>query len=1061
MRRLFQFCLLFPFFSAAPARGQVISLSVKDAPLEKVFQLVEQQSKFIFIYSSEQVAKARPVTLTVYREELRAVLDRCFAGQPLAYSISDRHIVVKEKAGPYERPLSGKVINEEGLPVAGVTVLIQGGSLSIATDTDGNFSFATVAPHAILFFSGAEIETIAVNSGTGVFVTVQVKAKLGTLDEAYAIAYGKATRRLATGTVTSIRKQDIEKQPVSNPLSALAGTVAGLQISPLSGAPGAQWNIRLRGQNSIASGNEPLIIVDGIPYPYSNINTFTGGGVPSSPLAIFNPSDIERIEVLKDADATAIYGSRGANGVILINTKRPQEGTTRLQVRSYAGMGRIARYPELLHTSEYLVMRREAFQNDGLIPTAVNAPDLLLWDTSRYTDWPRKLLGNSMHLYDTRLDLSGGNPLTQFLFTAAYHAESTVLPSREPGEKKISASIHVTHKTGNSRLHLGFSATFLKNNTMLPQPDMTNLVLLPPTAPSLYRNNLLNWENSTWVNPFSYLLKTYRSEAENLLTTITVSYRLVKGLEFKAAFGYTSLRVEDQVANPGISFDPSLSSSATAGFGDNGSSTLILEPQLSYHRKSGKTEINLLAGSSIQSSAQEGLSQLGVGYDSDALLGSLSAASSVYTVSETDIRYRYLGFFARVTAQFNGKYVLSLNARRDGSSRYGPANRFANFGSAGLAWLFSRESFFSKLKWLSHGKFKMSGGWTGNDQIGDFNYIDLYSASTFNYQGLTTFQPQQLFNPTYSWEKVKKFDLGLDLGIFKDRLLAAINFYYAITGNQLLPYALPSNTGFNSVLKNVDARIENSGWELEISSIPIQSRHWKWTSCFNLTVPRNRLVRFPDLALSVYANTYIPGKPLSISKRYQSSGVDPLTGLYTFVDFDSDGRISSPNDQQSIVFTGQQYYGGLQNSISWKRYNLSFLLQYVRQKNVPSFLSQSGKPGIAGNQPRLVLNRWQQPGDIASIQRFSNSAGEAYLAFSNYRSSDAAFANASFLRLRNLYLSMETGKGGRKRSTTASSQVFVQAQHVFTITKYPGFDPETKSLMPPLRIITAGFQMNF
>ena len=1060
-RGSFLFFLLSFYFITA-ARGQLISISVKNESLEKVFVLIEQQSDHHFIYTSEQLAKARPVTLSVTNEKLIQVLDKCFAGQPLDYRIVERNITVKEKPVVIlSRELHGKVVTENGEPVAGITVAVKNTALISSSDGNGEFGFPAAPLRVTLLVSGAEMESQEDVVGEAPFAFITVNKKVGVLDETFVIAYGKSTRRMATGSVTSIKKEEIEKQPISNPLSALTGRVSGLQVTQISGTPGSEFTIRLRGQNSMANGNDPLVIVDGVPFPYSSLHTIFGGGIAASPLAILNPSDIESIEVLKDADATAIYGSRGANGVILISTRKAQTGMTTVSIRHYSGAGRVTRTLNLLKTSDYLQMRREAFANDDNTPTPTGAPDLLVWDSTRYTDWQRELLDNTMQITDTKLELAGGTASTKFLFGAGYHRETTTLPSSAFSERKYSFNLNLQHKTTNQKWNFGFSTAYAGNRTNLPQSDLSNLIILPPNAPALYKENGdLNWENSTWSNPLSVLRKRYWSQSENFLNNLTVSFAIVKGLEAKASLGYSMTRIRERSATPLSSYDPALNSISSAGFGNSGISTLVTEPQLLYSRSGPLWNFKAIAGITLQSSNQHSLYQSGSGYASDDLLGSLKAAAQISSASENDIAYRYTGIFGRLTADWKQKYLLSLTGRRDGSSRYGPANRFATFGSVGLGWVFSSEPWLTKSSFLSFGKLRISAGTTGNDQIGDYNYLDLYSPLSFTYQGVVPFQPVQLYSPAYSWELVRKWEAVLDLGFWENRLTTILRYYHNQTDNQLVQYALPPSTGFNGILKNLPARILNNGWELELIGTPVQSKDWKWMVSGNLTIPYNKLLRFDNLSSSSYANTYVISQPLTIAKRYAYLGIDSV-GNYRFQDANRDGHISAPNDQQTVVNTGLQYFGGLENTLTWKKLSLSFLLQFVGQKYAPTYTAKFGKPGTLSNQPIDVLDRWQESKTFSTVQKFSVSNSANNTAFNNFRLSDGAYSNASFLRLRTLYLSYDCMNVHTRKAGLTNLQVYLQGQNLFTITNYRSIDPETKSFMPPVRMLTAGLQIGF
>lgn len=1043
--------------------AQTVTLSVSNEPLEKVLNEVERQTGYSFIYSSEAMTGARPVSISVKNETLNSFLQLCFRDQPFNYQFQGRHIVLRIATPTVHRAvLRGRVTNLNDEPVAGATITIKGTDNSTSTDANGEFELRHNTPSPVVIVTGAELEATEKPTNGIPFVYIIVRARIDALDEAIVMAYGKTTRRYATGTIGSVKKKDIVKQPVSNPLAVLSGQISGLQVIQESGVPGSSYSVRVRGQNSIANGNEPLIIIDGVPFPSTTLNSLTGGGKFGSPLANLNPADIESIEVLKDADATAIYGSRGANGVILITTRKGHHGKTSVSMRTYAGIGKPTRFMDLLGTGDYLEMRREAFANDGIMPLPAQAPDVFLWDTTRYTDWQKEMMGHTMMTADSKVELSGGTAQTQFLLGLGYHRETTTMPGNDFAEQKFSFNLNLTHASTNQRLRVSVMASFLRNQTFLPQADLSSYMTLPPTAPPLYTDDgKLNWANSTWVNPLSNLLKTYSTDNENFISNLGISYRIMRGLEFRTNIGYNVMRVEDHQATPMSSFDPSFPSAPAASFGRSSIHTLITEPQLSYTLSKDTWKLEALAGATIQETNNYRITHTGTGYASDDLINSLAAASTITTGVETDNLYRYLGIFGRMNTTWRNRYILSLTGRRDGSSRYGPENRFASFGSAGVAWLFGNEAWVRKIKSLSFGKLKLSYGTTGNDQIGDYKFLDTWSPYVLPYFGLTPFVPNQLFSPSYNWELVRKWEGGIELGFFKDRLLVGGRYYYNLTDNQLVNYALPPSTGFGGVLRNLPARIANNGVELELSGSILEKHQFSWNASFNLTIPRNKLLRFDNIEGSSYANTYVVGRSLFIIRRYEYVDVDPQTGLYRFTDFDHDGKISSPNDRQAIVFTGQQYYGGLSQSLTWKKFSMSLFLQFVRQRYAGNHIVIFSRPGIARNQPVSVMDRWQQPGDITSIQKFTNTASGPFTAYANYQLSDATFSDASFVRLRNLYLSYDLLKPALQKRGFKRLSVFAQGQNLLVLTKYDSMDPETRTSMPPVRMFTVGFELEF
>jgi hypothetical protein len=407
---------------------------------------------------------------------------------------------------------------------------------------------------------------------------------------------------------------------------------------------------------------------------------------------------------------------------------------------------------------------------------------------------------------------------------------------------------------------------------------------------------------------------------------------------------------------------------------------------------------------------------------------------------------------------------VNLTARRDGSSRFGSNNRFHNFGAIGAAWLFSQESFIKDhITFLSFGKLRASYGTSGNDQIGDYQFLSLYEPVTYSnqYQGTIGLQPTGLTNPYIQWELTKKLQAGIDLGFIQDRVLVNANYYYNTSANQLLYYSLPIATGFTEIYRNFPATVVNSGLELAINTINIQKQVFSWSTNFNITIPRNKLKAFPDLASSNYANQLMIDKPLSIIKQFKFAGVNPETGRYQYLG--ADGAVtSSPVSitDQIVLFTPDpRWYGGLQNSLSFKGFSLDLLLQFVKQKvnnNYTLGLTNSVGRGTA-NQTVSVLSRWQEKGDNASIQKFSSLSDFSIGA----TSSNADVTDASYVRLKNCSFSWNLPPDWLKKAHLTKGRIFIQGQNLLTFTKYKGLDPESLGIssLPPLRVWTVGVQL--
>ncbi len=384
------------------------------------------------------------------------------------------------------------------------------------------------------------------------------------------------TKRFNTGNVVTLSNKEIERQPVGNPLNNLQGRVAGLYISQNSGVPGGSFNIQIRGQNSINNGNDPLYIIDGVPYTSQLLPNLSedilqrgrGSFVGGNPLSYINPTDIESISVLKDADATSIYGSRGANGVIIITTKRGKEGKTKVDLNLSTGISNVARKLSLLNTQQYLEMRREAFANDGANPTVADAPDLLYWDTTKYTDWQEKLIGNTAHYTNIEASVSGGSSTTQYILGANYNKSTTVFPSNYSNQKR-SIHIGINNTSFNKKLKISVKANYLIGDNNLPSSDIASSILLPPNAPEpLNPDGTLNWANSTWpsTNPYAALKKDYTDRTTNLVSNLNLEYALTPYLSIKSSMGYTDMQTDEVLKTPITASNPQFTNTGEASF---------------------------------------------------------------------------------------------------------------------------------------------------------------------------------------------------------------------------------------------------------------------------------------------------------------------------------------------------------------------------------------------------------------------------------------------------------------------------------------------------------------
>jgi TonB-dependent starch-binding outer membrane protein SusC len=961
--------------------------------------------------------------------------------------------------------LKGKIVNEQGDPVAGATITITGTHRSYAANEKGAFALTglhindTLTISAIGYAPQSEVfdQTLLDHE-----LTIVLHQNTATLDEVLLIAYGKTTRRFNTGSVSSITASDIASQPVSNPLSAMQGLVPGLVVTQRTGRPGSSFTVQLRGINSLKQGTQPLFIVDGMPF---SINTGSLSQQLTDVSSIFNtinPSDIESIEVLKDADATAIFGSLAANGAVLITTKKASPGKSKFDASVYTGWGRPTRLLPLLNTAQYLQMRREAFANDGIPPTATSAPDLLAWDTTRYTDWQKQLIGGTARVTNFQASLSGGTATITYLVSANHYREASVFPGSKPLARS-SARLNLSHTSLDKKFAAHFNSAYAVDSKNQSYSDLTSFTLLPPNAPALFDSlGRLAWTAGI-ENPMATALTNYTSQTANLLSNASFDYHFLQSFLFRLDLGYNTISFTEQRQVPIKALRPSATTTGTFQLSGNDVKSWLAEPQLTFTHQFLNLSFDWLAGLSFQQRQQTGTNVLGTGFTNDDLIGSIGAAGTL-SASNSFTQYNYAAAFSRISLNYQNKYLLNLNARRDASSRFGPANRFANFGALGAAWIFSEEKPLQK-SFLSYGRLRGSWGLTGNDQVGDYQFYDTWSSSTFNnYNGVAGILPTRLFNPSFQWEKTKKLELALELGLAHDRLFITVDYYRNRSSNQLLAYKLPIQTGFNNILKNLDAQIQNYGTELTLSAKPVQGKQLAWQFNINLSVPTNKLLAYPGLATSSDKFNYTIGQPVSLARTFTYTGIDPVSGLYTFLDVDGNGIISSPADLSKITFIGPRYFGGFQNQLQFRSWQLSFLFFGLAQTGRNYLTNIASRPGTLGNQPLLVLDRWQKPGDVGVVQKFSAAASSpSNAAYNNFRNSSAAFGDASFIRLRNLSLSYTLPGAWLKRQKLQSLRCYIEGQNLLTITGYKGADPENQTILslPPLKLLAVGIQLSF
>jgi TonB-linked SusC/RagA family outer membrane protein len=593
-----------------------------------------------------------------------------------------------------------------------------------------------------------------------------------------------------------------------------------------------------------------------------------------------------------------------------------------------------------------------------------------------------------------------------------------------------------------------------------------------PNMPLYDDNGTIYWVPD--MPDFTAPLRSRHFFSENIsntfLASLSAGYRIVNDLEMKIDMGYTRTYLDEFSSYGNGYMNPYADNSYTNRvlLGNSSMESINIEPQLNYSRIFGEGRLSALLGATWQSQEENrGYSDLR-DFPAETFFRDASAAPLRYGVRTNNEQYKYASLFGRLTYDLRNRYVINGIVRRDGSSRFFRERRFGNFWSVGAGWIFSREKFF-KIPFVSYGKLRGSYGVTGNDNVGNYMYLETYASSQYSYNGVTGLYPNQVANPDFSWEITRKAELALELGLFKDRLTATAALYLNRSNNQLVAYPLASQSGFTSLRSNLNgALIQNRGLEIELYSQNISTKDFKWNTSFNFTLPENKLLDYPGLNTSSYATVYETGKALNVTRLYKFTGVDPTNGAPVVLDVNRDGRITSTDDRLFQEDTDPDFYGGLYNSLSFRNFQLDFLIQFVSIPFRLGWLNNYTYPVgyLNKNVPREIYeNTWtpenrdaKYPG-MATTTASGSKVGYPYYAY--YTSSDAIYSNASFARMKNISLSYRIPRTLTSRIGMRDIQVYARTQNLFTITGFSNWDPETGSSVPPAQTLVLGFKFLF
>ena len=994
-----------------------------------------------------------------------------------------------------EREIRGTVSEASGEPLAGATVRVAAlPDQGTVTDPDGNFTI-TAGPDDVLIitFIGYRTQEILVGDRTELNIVLQVDQQL--LSEVVVVGYGVQTRSDLTGSIASVSADEIANQPVASLDAALQGRASGVFVSSPSGTPGAGITMNIRGQTSLSASSEPLYVIDGVPIISEDLSGLFSGGQSTNSLADLNPNDIASIEILKDASATAIYGSRGANGVVLITTKRGEAGQSRIGFNMYTGFQNITNPIDMMSSQEFLAMMNDAALQDnrdlGTNYSDTHVSDIWGYDPNdsdiQNTRWYDEIFKTSA-ISNYELTASGGTDHTRYYTSLSYFDQEGV--QLGTGFERISARVNLDTQVTD---WLDFGSNITLNRTIQDRTINDNS-LYGVVINTLAGDPLMPVyeDDGSYADPFNYfgwwmldnpvlIAEEYQRFTRTVrgIGSIFGTATITDGLTLRSSLSIDYISLDDEAYTPIISRE---SRNARAnGFGNYLTTqdfTWMIENYLSYTNSFNQHNINALAGTSFQSSNRNFSSINAQGFPSDQFT-KLSVAAQVTSASTSGTSWGLASYFFRTNYSFDNRYLVTATGRMDGSSRFGDNFRYGFFPSASVAWRVTNESFMDNQRIFSELKPRISYGITGNQEgIGNFASRGLFGVS--DYRSTPTLVPTQLSNADLTWESTRQLDIGIDIGLFDDRINISADYFIKTTDDLLLNRLIPGISGFSSVTENV-GKVENRGFEFDIRGAVLSGRDLTWTSSFNISFIQNEVLELvvDDLILND-SHILSVGQPIGTFHLIDHNGVDPQTGNMLWIDENGDGIIDS-GDRRTVGNAQPDFFGGWNNSFTYKGFDLSALLQFTYGNKIFNHSrasyenlgwSRIGIPHIFplpdGNNHKLADNRWMQPGDQTDIPR-------AGLTNKNWREySSRWLEDGSYLRLKSVTLGYNFPPNLVNRFGMSSLRLYAQGQNLLTFTNYTGLDPEVNQnsrnplvagsdfgTHPQVRTISFGINLEF
>jgi TonB-dependent starch-binding outer membrane protein SusC len=1048
------------------SQNTLLSVQVKNTSIRNTLNQLEQSSKFKFFFNEDFIDVDMPVSLNVSNANIDDILRKMLDKTNIDYRILENNIVVLAKKETLQKQVTGTVKDANtGELLTGVSISLEGTAIGTITDVDGKFSIEASGENAVLVFSyiGYLSERIPV-SGQAV-LDVRLSPDIKKLNEVMVVGYGTQVRHNVTGAISSLKTDEVADMPVPNIGTKMQGKFAGVQINQNSGTPGAEMSFRIRGAASVNGTNSPLIVIDGFP--------------SSSGLQTLSPDEIESISVLKDASASSLYGSRAANGVILVTTKQAKEGQKSLQFSAYTGVQSVPDRgkPDLMNAVEFAQFKKEYYEDaakyegyTGGVPAVYQNPEE--YANKPGTDWFNILLRKAL-TQNYNLTYSSGTKELKSLFNVNYNKqEGVIINSYDERFTARSNNIYAP----SDRITVGANLEFsYGNNFVVPGLDngRNYIELAYLMDPSLnYKNPDGTYPISfsqpgMFANPNYYVVLTKsvnKTKAARIIANGYAEVRIIDNLKFKSSI---NVNINNTINR---SFYPSdtqgwLGSAppqpATGSYATSNYLTWLSENTLTYQKSLGKHNIDLMAGYTFQKYSSENSNIDGSQFPDDNVQWINAATTRIGNVGA--VQWTLLSYIGRLNYNYDNKYLLSFAFRRDGSSRFGPNNKFGNFPSVSLGWVVSDEEFMKNITPVSFLKIRGSYGKVGNNDIGDYRYISSLNTSNyvFGNQVASGKVLSGIGNNNLTWETTKSYDLGLDLELFNNRISFTYDYYWKKTDGLLYNIKIPEQSGYSTVWSNI-GRLDFWGHEFSIETKNLTGK-FKWNTTFNISFDRNLVKQLGVNNTPIGGdqeywddNRTAVGHPIGLFYGYINTGVymtqqefetqphdaTAMVGTARFKDVSGpdsipDGKIDS-YDRTFIGNPNPDFIYGMTNSFSYKNFDLSISIAGTVGNDIAddAFQSTENLDGVF-NVRKGVAHRWrseQDPGDGIYPRTRSGTTED----FRNFTSRQVF--KGTYLEVKNITLGYTLPV--KKSMYFKSLRVYVSSQNTFIFTKYPGMNPE-------------------